>query len=247
MKYLRRLCSYLPLVGAAIVLAALFSVSAHPSRLPYAVAAIGAVVLLTGGTLGLQALFRNRAIAPAALPGFLVASMTFADFFVEDTALRLAIAAAVSILFLVLIRHISESTRLEGATVALRALSEWSAIIIIVGSSAGLLAAVTFLNWNVYLAALAFAAIVVFITFTMARLSAVSGYFLPAAVSLLIIQGFVLLAYLPVSHWVGAGVLSALAYLLYSLITSAPVISVRRTLISAGIMCGLLLGTARWR
>jgi hypothetical protein len=244
---MRRLLSHLPLVAAASVFAALFEASRDPGRFPFYVAALGAVLIATSGTLCFQALFRRSAIMPGAMPTLLVGGASFAYFFLEDSWLRLVTAVAVSILFLVLVRHLAESSRLSGAAAELRALSEWSALVGLVGLAAGLLGAVTFLNWNAWLAALAFAAVAAYAAYTLSHLGSVRGYLVPLAVSLLMAQGFVAIMMLPVSHWVGAGVLGAVAYLLFSILTAVPLMSAKRLLVSVGVICAVLLGTARWR
>jgi len=244
---MRRILSYLPFLAAAAMFAALFTASRHPSYLPYAVAAVGAVALAASGTLCYQALLRGSAIAPGAMPALLAAGVSFSFFFLENEVLRIAIAAAASILFMILIRHLSETAKLEGADEQLRALSEWSALVALLGISAGLMASITFLVWDVWLCALVFACVAVYASFTIARLSRVSGAVFPVAVSALLVQGFVVIALLPVSHWVGSGVLAVVTYLLFSMLTGLSATAMKRTLISVGVMCGLLLGTARWR
>jgi hypothetical protein len=244
---MRRLLSYLPFVAAVLVFAALFEAGQNPSRLPYAVAALGAVLLATSGVLCYQALWRHSAIAPGAMPALLVSGATFAFFFLENGVLRFVVIAATSILFLVLVRHLTESSKLEGAATELRALSEWSALIALVGLSAGLLGAITFLNWDTWLSALVFATVAAYATFTLARLGKMRGLLVPVAVSLLLAQGFIVIEMLPTSHWVGAGVLGAVAYLLFSILTSVPSAAMRRILISVGLISAVLLGTARWR
>ena len=244
---MRRLLSYLPTLAAIAVFAALFEVARDPSLLPYAVAAIGAVLLATSGTLCYQSLWRRSSIAPGAMPALLVAGAVFAFLFLENGAVRMAAAAAVSILFLVLVRHLAESSKLEGAAAELRALSEWSALVALVGLSAGLFGAITFLNWNQWLAALAFAAVATYASFTLARLGKVSGFLIPIAVSAMLVQGFVVIASLPTSHWVGAGIIGAVSYLLFSILTVMPFGSLKRAIISSGAICAVLLATARWR
>ena len=243
----RRVFSYLPFLATAIIFAALYEVSRNSGFLPYAVAAVGAVVLAVSGALCIQALLRGSAVAPGAMPALLVAGATFAFLFLENSVLRIAIAAMASVLFLVLVRHLSESSKLPGAAAELRALSEWSALIALVGLSAGLLGAITFLDWNVWLAALVFAAVAAYASFTLARLGRVAGWLVPAAVSIMLIQGFVVVASLPTSHWVGAGVIGAVAYLLFSILTVMPFGSLKRAMISSGVICAALLATARWR
>jgi hypothetical protein len=244
---LRRVFSYLPFLATVIIFAALYEASRDSGYLPYTVAALGAVILSTSGALCLQALWRGSSVAAGAMPALLVASATFAFIFLENAALRIAVAAMVSVLFLVLVRHLAESSKLEGAAAELRALSEWSALIAVVGLSAGLLGAVTFLNWNVWLCALVFAAVATYASFTLARLGRVRGALVPAAVSIMLVQGFVVVARLPVSHWVGAGVIGAVSYLLFSILTVLPSVSLKRAMISSGAICAALLATARWR
>lgn len=243
----RRGFSYLPFLATVIIFAALYEVSRDSGFLPYAVATLGAVILAVGGTLCIQALLRGSAVAPGAMPALLVAGSTFAFLFIENAALRLAVAAMASMLFLVLVRHLSESSKLEGAAAELRALSEWSALVALIGLSAGLLGAITFLNLNVWLAALVFAAVATYASFTLARLGRVVGWLVPAAVSVVLIQGFVVVANLPTSHWVGAGLLGAVSYLLFSILTAMPFGSLKRAIVSSGAICAVLLATARWR
>lgn len=247
MNSMRRIFSYLPFLAAATVFVALFSVSQHPSRLPIAVAVAGAVALASSGTLCYQALWRGSSVAPGAMPALLVGGVSFAYFFLENDVLRVAIAAMSSFLFLILVRHLAESSKLEEASDQLRALSEWSALITLLGISAGLMASITFLAWNSWFCTAVFAVVTIYVAFTIARLSRVSGSIAPIAVSVLLIQGFIVIVALPISHWVGAGVLAVVAYLLFSLMTGLSAAAMKRTLISAGVMCGLLLGTARWR
>ncbi len=244
---MRRIFIYLPFLAAAAMFTALFLTAQHPSRLPAAVAVLGAVALATSGALCYQALWRGSSIAPGAMPALLVAGVSFSYFFLENDVLRIAVAAMSSVLFLVLVRHLAETSKLEGAAGELRALSEWSALIALLGIAAGLLASITFLVWNVWLCTAVFAVVAAYASFTIARLARVAGWIAPVAVSVLLIQGFVVIAALPVSHWVGSGVLAVVAYLLFSLLTGLAAASMKRTLISAGVMCGLLLGTARWR
>lgn len=244
---MRRLLSYLPFLAAVLVFTALFEASQNPGWLPYVVAALGAVLLATSGTLCYQALWRHSAIAPGAMPTLLVAGATFAFFFLENGVLRFAVTVATSILFLVLVRHLAESSKLEGAAAELRALSEWSALVALVGLAAGLLGAITFLNLDTWLSALVFAAVAAYATFTLARLGKAAGWLVPTAVSLLLAQGFVVIEMLPTSHWVGAGVMGAVAYLLFSILTAVPPSAMRRVLISVGLISAVLLGTARWR
>jgi len=243
----RRAFSYLPFLATAIIFVAFDQVSRDSSFLPLAVAAIGAVVLAVSGTLCLQALMRGSAVAPGAMPALLVIGTFFAFIFIEEAALRVAIAAMVSILFLVLVRHLSESSMLEGSAVELRALSEWSALVALVGLAAGLLGAITFLNWNGWLAALVFAAVAAYSSFTLARLGRVSGIFVPAAVSIMLVQCFVVVAALPTSHWVDAGLIGAVSYLLFSTLSVVPFGSLKRAIVSSGAICAVLLATARWR
>jgi hypothetical protein len=244
---LRRIFSYLPFLATAIIFAALYEVSRDSSYLPYAVGIIGAVVLAVSGTLCIQALLRGSAIAPGAMPALLVGGTTFAFIFLEEAALRVIVAALASLLFLVLVRHLAESSKLEGAAAELRALSEWSALIALVGLSAGLLGAITFLNWNEWLAAAVFAAVATYSSFTLAHLGRVAGALTPVAVSAMLLQGFVVIASLPTSHWVGAGLIGAVSYLLFSVLTVMPFGSLKRAIISSGAICAVLLATARWR
>jgi hypothetical protein len=244
---MRRWRTLLQFLAAAAVFAAVFAASAHPSRLPYAIAAIGTVAIATSGVLSFLALNRRAAITPALMPGLLVGSASFAIFFIESAVLRLFLAGAASLLFFILIRHLAESTKIEGASAAVRALFEWSALIVVVSLTAALMASATFLNWNQWLTALVFAAAAVFSAFTLARLGQVRSKLLPAIASILLVEAYVLLLFLPVSHWVSAGVVAALAYLFFSLVSNVPAASMRRALVSAGAICLLLLGTARWR
>jgi hypothetical protein len=244
---LRRFSSYLPFLATALIFAALYEVSRNSDFLPYTVAILGAVVLAVSGTLCIQALLRGSSVAVGAMPALLVAGATFAFLFLENAVLRIAVAAAASILFLVLVRHLSESSKLEGAAAELRALSEWSALIALVGLSAGLLAAITFLNWNVWLSALVFAAVATYAAFTLARLGRVAGALVPAAVSVMLVQGFMVVASLPTSHWVGAGLIGAISYLLFSILTVMPFGSLKRAIVSSGAICAVLLATAQWR
>jgi hypothetical protein len=231
----RRVFSYLHFLATAIIFAALYEVSRDSGFFPYAVAVLGAVVLAVSGTLCIQALLRGSSVAPGAMPTLLIAGATFAFLFLENAVLRIAVAAMASILFLVLVRHLSESSKLEGAAAELRALS------------AGLLGAITFLNLNIVLAALVFAAVATYASFTLARLGRVAGWLVPAAVSVMLIQGFVVVANLPTSHWVGAGVIGAVSYLLFSILTVMPFGSLKRAIVSSGAICAVLLATARWR
>ena len=79
----RRVFSYLPFLATAIIFAALYEVSRNSGFLPYAVAAVGAVVLAVSGALCIQALLRGSAVAPGAMPALLVAGATFAFLFLE--------------------------------------------------------------------------------------------------------------------------------------------------------------------
>lgn len=243
----RRIFSYLPFLAALLIFGALYMVSQNSADMPYTIAILGAVILSVSGALCLQALFRGSSIAPGAMPAFLVAGTTFALLFIENAFLRVAVAAVVSVLFLVLVRHLSESTKLPSAAAELRALSEWSALIALVGLTAGLLGTITFLNLNVWLCTLVFAAVATYASFTLSRLGRVTGLLAPIAVSLLLIQGFVVIAMLPTSHWVGAGVIGAIGYLLFSILTVMPFGSLKRAMVSAGAICAVLLITARWR
>jgi len=243
----RRALTYLPFLATVMIFAALYEVSQDSGYLPYAVAVLGAVVLAVSGTLCYQALHRASSIAPGAMPALLIAGATYAFIFLENAVLRLAVAAVASILFLVLVRHLAESSKLEASAAELRALSEWSALVALVGLAAGLLGSVTFLDMNVWLAALIFAAVASYASFTLARLGKVSGWLVPAAVSLMLAQGFIVVASLPTSHWVGAGLLGAVSYLLFSVLTVMPFGSFRRAMVSSGVICAVLLATARWR
>jgi hypothetical protein len=247
LKNMRRLLSYLPFLAAISVFAALIEAARDSAQLPYCVAAIGIVLIATSGTLCLLSLFRGSAIAPGAMPALLVGGASFIFFFLEQYVLQIAVAAATSILFLVLVRHLVESTKLVGAAAELRALTEWSALVALVGLAAGLLGAMTFLNWNPWLSALAFAVVASYATFALARLGGVRGWLVPTSVSLLLAQGFIAIGLLPTSHWVGAGVIGAIAYLLFSILTAIPSANIRRTAISVSVICAVLLGTARWR
>jgi hypothetical protein len=246
-RVVRRLIVYLPFLAAVLIFGALYMASRNSGYLPYSVAAIGVVILSVSGTLCLQALLRGSSMAVGAMPALLVSGATFAFFFLENAVLRIVVAVAVSILFLVLIRHIAESTKLEAAAAELRALSEWSALIALVGLAAGLLGSVIFLNWNMWLSAMVFAVVASYASFTLARLGRVAGAFAPVAVSILLVQCFVVVAMLPVSHWVGAGVIGAVAYLLFSILTVMPFGSLKRAMVSSGVICFVLLATARWR
>lgn len=244
---MRRLFSYLPFLAAVAIFGALYASSENSSRLPYTVAVVGVVVLAASGTLCYQALLRGSSIAPGAMPALLISGVTFAFFFIEEAMLRMVVAVAASILFLVLIRHLAESTKLEAAAAELRALSEWSAMVAMVGLCAGLLAAVTFLNWNVWSSALYFAVVAIYVSFTLARLGRITGILVPLTVSFVLVQGFVVIAMLPTSHWVGAGILGAIAYLLFSIMTTASFVSIKRAIFSAAAICVVLLATAKWR
>jgi len=246
-RIVRRLSAYLPFLAAALIFGSLYMVSRNSGDLPYSVAVIGAVVLAASGALCIQALLRGSYVASGAMPALLVAGATFAFLFLENAVLRIIVAAAVSILFLVLVRHLAESAKLEAAAAELRALSEWSALVALVGLAAGLLGAITFLNWDVWLSTLVFAAVAVYASFILARLGRVVGWLVPAAVSLLLVQGFIVIAGLPTSHWVGAGVLGAVSYLLFSILTVMPFGSLKRAIVSSGAICAVLLATARWR
>jgi hypothetical protein len=243
----RRIFSYLPFLATVVIFLSLYQVSNNPNVLPYAIAVVGAVILITSGTLCFQALFRRSSIAPGAMPALLVAGAAYAFVFLEGVFLRIGVAAIASILFLVLVRHLAESTKLDRADAELRALSEWSALIALVGLSAGLLGSITFLNMSTWAAAGIFSAVAGYVSFTLARLGRIGGWFIPVAVSVLLIQGFVVISALPTSHWVGAGVIGAISYLLFSVLTVLSPISLKRTMVSAGAICAVLLSTARWQ
>ncbi len=244
---MKRIYSYLPFAAALAIFIALYEAAQNSTNLPWSVAAVGGVILAVSGTLCYQALLRGSSIAPGAMPALVVAGSSFAFFFIEDAVLRLVIAGAASILFLVLVRHLSESSKLEAAAAELRALSEWSALVALVGLSAGLLGSITFLNWDLWIGALVFAVPAVYATFTLSHLGRVTGWFVPVAVSAVLVQCFVVVEMLPTSHWVGAGVVGAIAYLLFSVLTATPFASVKRAIYSAAAICLVLLVTAKWR
>lgn len=235
------------MLAAASVFAALFEAARRPDLLPYAIAALGAVLIATSGTLSYQALWRRSAIAPAAMPALLVGGASYAFVFLENQAVRTVIALTASALFLVLVRRLAASSKMAGADAELRALSEWSALIALVGLAAGLLGSATFLNLNIWIAALIFAAVAAYAAFALSGLIRGTGFWLPVSVSLLLAQSFVVVGMLPTSHWVGAGVIGGIAYLLFSILTPTPPSVLRRVLISVGVICTVLLGTARWR
>ncbi len=243
MKPLRVL---LPLIAAGIILAALISVSLRPATLLVVAPTIVGVALAVFGVLSLVMLKRGTAIAPGALPGLLVTSMSFASLFVETGGMRIALAVITVILFFVLVRHLSESVRGERFTEAIAALSEWSAVMVIFGAAAGLLAAVTFLTFPVWGAMLIFVALAAFVSLTLSRLLA-SPLWIAGISALLLFQGFAFLQTLPVSHWVSAALIAAIAYVLFSLSRGLAAVRIRKTLLYASAAGAVILVTARWR
>lgn len=244
---MRRIAPYLPPLASLAIFAALYVSSRNASNLPLSVGVVGMVALAVSGTLCYQALWRGSSVAPGAMPALLVGGVSFAFFFIEYDFLRTAVAAATAILFLVLVRHLAESSKLESSAAELRALSEWSALIALVGLAAGLLGAMTFLNWEAWACTLVFAAVGCYAAFVLARLGKVRGFFAPAAVATLLVEGFVVISMLPTSHWVGAGLIGAISYLLFSTLAAVPFSSIKRAILSAAAICAVLLATAGWR
>jgi hypothetical protein len=242
-----RLRTLLPLAAAAAVLFALIMVSQHPSRLVYAVPILAGVAIMASGALAITGLRQRTKIAPGALPGLLVASMSFADFFVEDNTLRIGIAAVTAVLFFILVRHLHEAIRTREFHDAVIALSEWSAVMIVFSLAAGLYAAVTFLTFPLWGATLIFAGISAFVSLTLARLMPNVPVFLMGAAALLLAEGFYFLAALPLSYWVNGAVLAAVAYALFMFARDLATVRVRRTLMTAGAVGAAVLITARWR
>jgi len=244
---MQRIAPFLPYLAAAFVFGALLAASNHPSRLIFVVPTIGLVALIASGTLSTRALFRGAPITPGVLPGLLVASVSFADFFIEDIALRVGVAAVGSLLFLILVRHLHEAVREGGkAGPALAALSEWSGVMIVFSTTAGLLAASTYLNLPRWLASLIFAGVAAFSVATITRTGPASRL-LASATAIILAEIFVALTFLPLSYWVSGGVLAAAAYLLFALVRGVNPRELRRSAMTAGALGLLLLSTARWR
>jgi hypothetical protein len=244
---MRRFFSYLPPLASLAIFAALYASSQNASRLPYSVAVVGTIALAVSGTLCYQALWRGSSIAPGAMPALLVGGTSFAFFFIEFDFLRIAVAAATAILFLVLVRHLAESSKIESAAAELRALSEWSALVALVGLTAGLLGAMTFLNWNPWACTLVFAIVACYASFVLSHLGKVPGFFAPIAAAAVLTEGFVVIGMLPTSHWVGAGLVGAISYLMFSTLAAVPFSSIKRAIFSAAAICAVLLVTAGWR
>jgi hypothetical protein len=243
---MRKFFSSIPFFSALIFLGALLYSSDNPKSFVIVVCLLGFVAIATSAILCFRALFSGGAVTPGAMPALLVAGASLVFFFVEEAAARAAIAVAASFLFFLLVRRLVDTANAD-AKEELRALFEWSGFVALFGIGAGLLASITFLNMDEYFAALIYAVVVGYVSFVLARLSGVKQKVYPLAAMLFLLEGFVIISFLPTSHWVGAGVLGAVAYLLFSLLNKAAPASVRRALISAGIASAVLLLTARWR
>lgn len=244
---MRRLKKLFPYLAAAIDLAALLGISIHPNWLPYGVVAIGVVALATSGVLAYQALWRKSSIAPSAMPGLLVIGVAFSFLFLGSQNLRFVVAILSSLLFLVLTQHLAETAKLADASPELKAFSEWSALVALFGLSAGLLASVTFLNWSQVLVAAVFSAVAIYASLAVGRLGSRASWLLSATSAILLSEGFVVVMFLPFSHWVGAGLIAVIAYLLFSLLSGVSARTIRKNLIWVGLISGTLLLTARWR
>jgi hypothetical protein len=244
---MRRLLKLLPYLAAATNLVALMEIALRPNWLPFGVVAIGAVALATSGTLAYQALWNKSSVAPSAMPGLLAIGVAFAFLFLGSQNLRFAVAVLSSLLFLVLTQHLAETAKISDASPELKAFSEWSALVALFGLSAGLLASVTFLNWPQFLVAGVFAAVAIYASLAVGRLGSRAGWLLSAASAVFLLEGFIVVMFLPFSHWVGAGLIAVIAYLLFSLLSGASARTIRKNLIWVGVICGALLLTARWR
>ena len=242
-----RLRNAASVLAAGTIFATFLWFSAKPRELIIGIPIIAGVAVATSAILCFIALKRRAPVAPGAFPCLLVGSLTLANLFVEDANLRIGLALVTAVLFYILTRYIYEFIVSHGFTQALSALSEWSAAMIIFGSTSGLLAAVTFLGLNIWLATLIFAVVCTFVSLALANLTEGASFAIAGVVALVIIEGFAVLAMLPISYWVCGGVLIVVSYLLFSLTRAAEPSRMRRSVLFACALCLILLITARWK
>ena len=192
--------------------------------------------------------FRKRQpIAPEILPALLVASSFFAMLFVEEIYLRLVISVLAVLLFFVLMKQLPFAVAQNYFTDLLRAISEWSVLLIIFFTGAGLFAMTIFLNFNQYSSFLIFAGVSVVLAFVLFALSSSPSLSATFAFSAVIAESYLVIYLFPFSYWVNAGLLAVIAYTLIGITRGAAPRELKRSAITAAAAALLLMATARWR
>ncbi len=206
-----------------------------------------ALSIATSGVLIVFAFKKREPVAPEVLPALLATSSFFAMLFVEEISLRLAVSLLASFLFFVLIKQLPFAVARNYYTDLLRAISEWSVLLIIFFTSAGLFAATVFLNFNQYSSFLIFAGISVILAFVLFTLSPAPSLPAAAAFAVVIAESYLIIYLFPFSYWVSAGLLAAIAYTLIGITRNAASRELKRSALTAAAAVILLTATARWR
>jgi hypothetical protein len=244
MNFFRKIFSYLV---SLLLLAAFLLGAFYPSLLAVSFWVILALVVIASGTLVFFAFRKRQPIAPEILPALLAASSFFAMLFVEEIYLRLAISVFAALLFFVLMKQLPFAVAENYFTDLLRAISEWSVLLIIFFTGAGLSAVTIFLNFNQYSSFLIFAGISVILAFVLFTLSSLPSLSATFAFSAVIAESYLVIYLFPFSYWVSAGLLAAIAYTLIGITRGAAPRELKRSAITAAAAVLLLMATARWR
>jgi hypothetical protein len=244
MNFFRKISPYL--VSLALFAAFLVS-SFYPALLAVGFWCTLAIIVAASGTLVFLSFRKRHPIAPEILPALLAASSFFAMLFVEEIYLRIAISSVAALLFFVLIKQLPFAIAENYFTDLLRAISEWSVLLIIFFTGAGLFAATIFLNFNQYSSFLIFAGISVILAFVLFTLSPSPSLSAAFAFSAVIAESYLVIYLFPFSYWVNAGLLAAIAYTLIGITRGAAGRELKRSAVTAAAAALLLMATARWR
>jgi hypothetical protein len=243
MKLFRKIIPYL---ASLALFGAFLLASVAPARFAISFFTIIGLAAAASGTLAVFAFRKRQPIAPEILPALLAASSFFAMVFVEEDVLRIAISLVTAFLFFVLVKQLPAAVAENYYTDLLRAISEWSVLLIIFFTGAGLLAAAVFLNFNQYAAFLIFAGVSVLLAFVLYTLSPAPTLASAAAFAVVVSEGFLALYFFPFSYWVSAGILATITYTLIGITRGAGGRELKRAAYTAVLAAAALLGTSRW-
>jgi hypothetical protein len=244
---MKKFLKTIPYLAALALTGFFLFASFYPARLAVTFYGVIGVAALASGALFFFAMKKQRPIAPEILPALLAASSFFAMLFVEETVLRVGISLIVGFLFFILVKQLPAAVAENYFTELLRAIAEWSVMLVVFMTGAGLAAAMIFLNFSQYGAFLIFLAIAAILSFGLYTLSPAPSAAAALAFSVFIAESFWVVNLFPFSYWVNAGFLAAMTYTLIGVARGASSRELRRSALTAAGAVLLLFGSARWR
>ena len=236
-----------PYFVSAALFAAFLASSYYPAFLAVAFWIIIALAAAASGTLVFFSFRERQPIAPEILPALLAVSSFFAMLFVEEIFLRLIISAISVLLFFVLMKQLPFAVAENYFTDLLRAIAEWSVLLIIFFTSVGLFAATIFLNFNQYSSLLIFTGVAVVLALVLFALSPSPSLSAALSFAAVIAESYLVIYLFPFSYWVNAALLAAIAYTLIGITRNAAPRELKRSAFTAAVAVLLLMATARWR